>query len=99
MVVTLLILTFVYILISWLTLFGFGFRDENNRGWMWLQAVVLPPLLFCRRLIPWARIGMLDLSPLLYFFALSILHLLLKTWYWMAVLMMKDALALSIMYS
>lgn len=63
-----IILTFIFIAVSWISLFSAP--EESNRAWLFLQAMVRPALERCRRLLPWARIGMLDLSPMAFFLAL-----------------------------
>lgn len=63
-----ILLCFIYIAISWISLFARP--DESNRAWLILRAMVLPALERTRRLFPWARLGMLDLSPLFFFLGL-----------------------------
>lgn len=63
-----ILLCFIFIIISWISLFARP--EESNRAWLILRAMVLPVLERTRRLFPWARLGMLDLSPIFLFLAL-----------------------------
>lgn len=63
-----ILLTLIFIAISWLSLFAAP--EDSNRAWLFLRAMVLPLLERTRLLVPWMRIGMLDLSPLLLFLGL-----------------------------
>lgn len=63
-----IILTLIFIAVSWISLFATP--DESHRAWMILRAMVMPALERTRRLFPWARLGMLDLSPLFFFLGL-----------------------------
>ncbi len=65
-----IILCIIYIAITWMSLFATP--DESNRLWLMLQAMVRPALERTRRLFPWARLGMLDLSPIFFFLGLSL---------------------------
>ncbi len=65
------ILCIIYIIISWTSMFSQP--DESNRAWLFLQVTVSPMFHWIRRLVPWARIGVLELSPIFLFFGLYLL--------------------------
>ena len=66
-----MLLCLIFIALQWLSAFGMH-GDESNRGRLFLQAMVMPALMRCRQWFPWARIGILDLSPLFLFLGLSL---------------------------
>ncbi len=72
-----ILLALIFIAISWLSLFSAP--DDSNRAWLFLRAMVLPLLERTRQLVPWMRVGMLDLSPLLLFLGLWLAVALIGT--------------------
>ncbi|MBE7561060.1 YggT family protein [bacterium] len=60
----LMVAAILLVILSWFS------PNPNNLPFRLLFAVGGPPLLFAHRLAPWARIGILDFSPILLFVAL-----------------------------
>lgn len=73
LIMVMMLLTFAYIILSW-----FG-PDVESRPWLILQAMVRPALERTRRLFPWARIGLIDLSPLFFFLGLGLCSAILAS--------------------
>jgi uncharacterized protein YggT (Ycf19 family) len=63
-----MILIFIYIIVGWLSILLQ--YDFEGKPWLVLRAMVAPAMNRCRAMFPWARIGLLDLSPIFLIFAL-----------------------------
>ncbi len=66
MMQVLIVACFLFVILSWFQ------PNPGSLPFRLLFAIAGPPLLFIHRLVPWARIGMLDFSPILLFLALEV---------------------------
>jgi YGGT family len=71
------IICMIFIIMNWFLGFDRGLQEKWAFPYMLLQAIAGPPLNWARRLCPWATIGPVDLSPILFFISLWVVKWIL----------------------